>query len=51
MPVSQMITRPFFRAMRQTHAQSIMLLPSGGFFFSHMIFGTTPNMRPPSAFQ
>ncbi|TMC37728.1 MAG: ABC transporter ATP-binding protein, partial [Chloroflexi bacterium] len=39
------------RAMRQTQAQSIMLLPSAGFCFSHRTFGTTPNIRPPSAFH
>src|SRR5437868_697269 len=50
-PVSQTMTRPFLRAIRQTHAQSIMLLPSGGFCFSHRTLGTTPNIRPPSAFQ
>ena len=51
MPVSQMITRPFLRAMRQTQAQSIMLLLSAGFCLSHRTFGTTPNIKPPSAFQ
>src|SRR2546425_5631753 len=50
-PVSQTMTRPFLRAIRQTHAQSIMLFPSGGFCFSHRTLGTTPNIRPPSAFQ
>src|SRR5229473_3496371 len=51
MPVSQTITRPFTRAIRPTHAQSIMLLPSAGFCFSHRTLGTTPNISPPSAFH
>src|SRR5690349_5677010 len=45
------MTRPFMRAIRHTQAQSIMLLPSAGFCFSHSTFGTTPNIRPPSAFH
>src|SRR5712692_4626528 len=51
MPVSHTMTRPFIRAMRQTQEQSIMLFSSAGFCFSQRIFGTTPNIRPPSAFQ
>src|SRR5438270_222821 len=51
MPVSQTMTLPSLRAMRQTQAQSIMLLPSAGFCLSHRTFGTTPNIRPPSAFH
>ena len=51
MPVSHTTTRPFIRAMRPTHAMSIMLFPSAGLFFSHMTLGTTPNIKPPSAFQ
>jgi len=51
MPVSHMSTRPFTFAIRPTHAMSIMLLASAGFFFSQRTFGTTPNISPPSAFQ
>src|SRR5690348_3574653 len=39
------------RTTRHTQAQSIMLLPSAGFWRSHITLGTTPNIRPPSAFQ
>src|SRR5215472_18012828 len=45
------MTRPFRRAIRHTQATSIMLFPSAGFCFSQRTFGTTPNIRPPSAFH
>src|SRR5882762_3918995 len=51
MPVSQTMTWPLIRATTQTQAHSIMLLWSAGFCFSHRILGTTPNIKPPSAFH
>src|SRR5688572_29775585 len=51
MPLSTSMSRPPSSTSRQRMDQEQRLLLSGGFIFCQMVFGTTPNMAPPSSLK